>query len=140
MPEPSLTLTLRPFRLAVCRLPAGSPVPGWAWSGGFHSITRTPDELSVICDFTAAEAAPAAEGLRVDGPWAVFEVQGPFAFDVTGVVASLSAPLAEAGVGIFVLSTFDTDWLLVKAGNERAAAAAWEAAGHVVAQASPRAG
>lgn len=134
-PPPSLTLTLRPCTLAVCRLPAGAEVPDWAWQGAFHSITRTPDELSVICDHAAAAAAPAGPGLRVDGPWAVFEVEGPFAFDVTGVVAALSAPLAAAGVGIFVLSTFDTDWILVKAENAEAAADAWRTAGHAVAAA-----
>ncbi|GAA0592262.1 ACT domain-containing protein [Caenispirillum bisanense] len=132
-PGPTLTLTLRPGSLAICRLPAAAPVPDWAWQGTFHSITRTPDELSVICDHAAATAAPAAEGLRVDGPWRVFEVQGPFAFEVTGVVAALSRPLAEAGIGIFVLSTFDTDWILVKATSADSAAEAWRAAGHTVA-------
>lgn len=126
------TLTRRPFPLAVCRLPPDAPEPGWARAGLFASVTRTPAELSIVCDHAAAAAAPPAEGLRVDGPWAVFEVQGPFAFDVTGVVADLSRPLAEAGVGLFVLSTFDTDWILVKQENAAAAADAWRAAGHAV--------
>ena len=92
---------------------------------GFMSITRTDDELSIVC------AEGAATGLaRVDSDWRVIKVQGPFAFDQTGVLASLLDPLAAAAIGIFAVSTFDTDYILVKSINLENAVEVLKDAGH----------
>ena len=92
---------------------------------GFMSITRTDDELSIVC------AEGAATGLaRVDSDWRVIKVQGPFAFDQTGVLASLLDPLAAAAIGIFAVSTFDTDYILVKSMNLENAVEVLKEAGH----------
>jgi hypothetical protein len=91
------------------------------------SLTRTAGELSIVC---AVDLAPA--GARVEAPWAAFAVDGPLDFALTGVVTALSLPIADAGIGIFVVSTFDTDVVLVAERDADGAAGAWTAAGHVV--------
>jgi hypothetical protein len=96
-------------RLAVCRLPLGDPVPEWAFSGSFCSVTRTQDELSVVC---AEGIVP--EGMLCERSWRCLRVQGPIAFSEVGVLSSLVTPLAEAGISMFVVSTYDTDYVLVK--------------------------
>jgi len=94
-------------------------------SPGFMSITRTDDELSIVC------AESVATGLaRVDSGWRAIKVQGPFAFDQTGVLASLLDPLAAAAIGIFAVSTFDTDYILVKSMNLENAVQVLKDAGH----------
>ncbi|HBM08589.1 ACT domain-containing protein [Pseudomonas sp. Choline-3u-10] len=94
-------------------------------SPGFMSITRTDDELSIVC------AEGAATGLaRVDSGWRVIKVQGPFAFDQTGVLAAFLVPLAAAAIGIFAVSTFDTDYILVKSMNLENAVEVLKEAGH----------
>ena len=104
----SLTLLALPGLYAVCRLPADAPWPTWA-AGDFISISRATDELSIVC---AADCVP-DEVRREDG-WRCLRVNGVINFSVVGVLASLIAPLAEAGVSVFAVSTFDTDYLLVK--------------------------
>ena len=121
-------LTRLPGTYAIARAAADAPVPAGVLDGpGFVSVSRTADELSVV-----ALADQIAGMERVDTGWTVFKLQGPFAFDVVGVVAALSRPIAEAGIGIFVVSTFDTDYLLVKAENAARAAEVWRRDGHVV--------
>jgi hypothetical protein len=126
-----LTLTLLAGELAVVRLPPDAAVPEWAWTGSFASVTRTREELSVVC--AAGAVAPDA-GLSVEGPWRALAVAGPLDFSLTGIAAALTAPLAEAGVSVFVISTYDTDHLLVKASTLEAAAAALQAAGFAIAR------
>ena len=113
---------------AVARSARDAPVPpGVLAATGFVSVTRTDEELSV--------AAPVAlvTGMEIVEPgWSVFKLAGPFAFDEIGIVAGLSRTLAEAQIGIFVVSTYDTDYVLVKRDNAEAAAQAWQAAGHEV--------
>ena len=123
-----LALTLEPWDLAVCRLDPAAPVPDWATRGGFHAVTRTPRELSIVC---ATADVPA--GVRAEKGWRCFALRGPIAFEETGVLSSIAAPLAAAGIGIFALSTFDTDYVLVKSENAEAARRALESAGHGVA-------
>ena len=89
------------------------------------SITRTVDELSVVC---LAEEAPA--GSRAEGPYALMRVAGSMALGLTGVLASIAAPLAAAQISIFAVATFDTDYLLVRMADRERAAAALVAAGH----------
>jgi hypothetical protein len=122
----NLRLALLSDRLAVCRLSPDAAPPAWA-AKGFSSVTRTRDELSVVC---LDEAVPPA--VRCERGWRALRVAGPLEFGLVGVVASLAEPLARAGVPIFVLSTFDTDYLLVKEERLAEATAALAAAGHAV--------
>lgn len=114
-----------PGRHAVCRLAPDAPVPRWA-TGRFVSITRTADELSIICP---AARVPAA--IRAERDWRVIKVIGPFPLNAVGVLASLAAPLARAEVSVLAVATFDTDHLLVKAGSLKHAVAALRRAGHL---------
>lgn len=113
--------------LAVVRLAPGDDAPGWA-RGSFVSVTRTAAELSVVCETAAVPADAVAER-----GWRRLEVLGPLDFALTGVLASLAQPLAEAGVPVFVISTHDTDHLLVKGDRLADAEAALRSAGHEVA-------
>jgi hypothetical protein len=109
---------------AVARLDATSAIPDWTASAGFVSITRTGAELSIVCPERAVPLDATAErGFRM------LAVEGPLDFALTGVLASITAALAEAGVSVFAISTYDTDYLLVR--NERVedAAAALRAGG-----------
>jgi hypothetical protein len=125
-------LRLLPGRFAVCRLPAGDAVPAWwgaLWArGSFSSVTRAPGELSIVC---AEGLAP--EGTKCEGGWRIFQVAGPLDFSLTGILAAIATPLAHAGVSIFAVSTFDTDYILVKQENLAKAVDALRAAGHSVA-------
>jgi hypothetical protein len=122
---PSVALRLLPGDYAVCRLSPSYPIPAWADGEGFVSISRSDEELSVLC---RAERVP--DEIRKDGGWACLKLQGPFAFDETGIVLSVIAPLSSAGLGIFVVSTFDGDHLLVKRAELDRAEALLLEAGH----------
>ncbi len=113
MSTPALRLRLTPWVLAVCRFPADAPLPVWVLhaEAAFWSLTRTPDELSVVC---AEDDLPPSVDSHVERGWRAFQVEGPLPFTLTGVIAGLTAPLAEAGVPVFVISTYDSDVLLVK--------------------------
>lgn len=116
-------------RYAIAKFPCDAEIPAWAAGSAFFSVTRTPDELSVV----SAEASVPA-GLDVSRGWRMLKVHGPFAFDETGVVASLANPLARVGVGIFVISTYDTDYLLVQQEEIPVAVETLEHAGHKILQ------
>jgi hypothetical protein len=122
-----LILDLLPDTLAVCRLAADRKVPDWAWQGGFASVTRTDDELSIVC---ASDAVP--DGVAHTPGWRAFKVRGPLDFGLVGILAGLSGVLAEAEVSIFALSTHDTDYILVRAHQLDQAVAALEGAGYRV--------
>jgi len=122
-----LTLTLVPDLFAICRLDAGAAVPAWATIAPFFSITRTAEELSIVYPQNLIP-----EGVRCDRGWRCLRVAGTLDFSMIGVVASLTMPLAKAGVSVFIISTFDTDYLLVKDSNLATAMAALQAAGHAV--------
>jgi hypothetical protein len=109
-----MSMTLVPLEgtFAVCRMAADAPLPAWSFGGSagpFLSITRSADELSIVC---RQGAVP--EGIRCERGWRCLRVAGTLDFSLAGVLASLLAPLAEARVAVFVVSTFDTDYLLVK--------------------------
>ena len=123
-----LTLTLLAEPLAVCRLDPHSAPPAWAWSGPLVSITRSAEELSVVC--AAASVPPDA---RAEQPWRALKVAGPLDFSLTGILASLAVPLAAADVSIFAVSTYDTDYVLVRSAQLDAALDALRRAGHTIA-------
>ena len=122
-----LTLLAVEGTFAICRLAADAPAPVWA-VGEFVSVTRTADELSVVC-----REAAVPDGVRCERGWRCLRVAGTMPFTTVGVLASLTAPLAAAGIGLFAISTFDTDYLLVKAADFDAAADALRRHGHTVA-------
>jgi uncharacterized protein len=97
---------------SVSRLSPSTAIPGWADGDGFVSISRTADELSIVC---RSERVPVEE-LRVqsESGWACLQLLGPFAFTLTGILLAILKPLANAGIGIFAVSTFDTDYVMVK--------------------------
>ena len=119
-------LTVLPDRLAIYRLPADSPAPAWA-AGAVTSITRTAAELSVVC---AEGLAPA--GTQSQPGWRIFQVEGPLDFSLTGILAAIAGPLADAGVSIFAISTFDTDYVMVREESLAKAVDALRASGHRV--------
>ncbi|HVK19479.1 MAG TPA: nitrilase-related carbon-nitrogen hydrolase [Fimbriiglobus sp.] len=122
-----LTLLEVAGRFAVCKLPPGAAIPAWATAGDVFSISRTADEVSVVC---REEMVP--EGTQCEKGWRCVRVAGSMPFTQVGVLASLTTPVARAGVGVFAFSTFDTDYLLVKEADFPQAAAALRAAGHRV--------
>lgn len=122
-----MTLDRLDGTLAVCRLGADAALADWMWTGPVASVTRTEAELSVVC---AEGSVP--PGVRAERGWRALRVRGPLVFDLTGVLASLTAPIAEAGVPLFSLSTFDTDVILVRETDLEAAAEALRAVGHEV--------
>ena len=119
-------------RFAVCKLPHDSAIPAWATAGDVFSITRTGDELSVVC---RQEMVPS--GTKTEFGWRCLRVAGAMPFTLVGVLASLTGPVAAAGVSVFALSTFDTDYLFFKEAEFRAAVAAVLGAGHSVEGAPP---
>jgi hypothetical protein len=122
-----LGLELLADRLAVCRLDGEAPVPDWAMRDGFFSITRTGEELSIVC-----REVLVPEGIRAEWGWRALRVAGVLDLSQVGVLASLAAPLAGAGISLFALSTFDTDYLLVKEHELGRAVEGLRAAGHAV--------
>jgi len=120
-------LTILPGSFAIVRLAADAPSPSWASAGNFFSVTRTSDELSVVCLATQVPSS-----LTAETGWRALKVQGPFALSEIGVLAALAAALAHAKVSLFAISTFDTDYLLVSDKSLNAAVAALRAAGHSV--------
>ena len=123
-----MQLRTLPDGYAIVRLDPGSELPDWVDKGPFRSVTRTDNEVSVVCrDHDVPEGESAERG------WRVLEVLGPLDFSLTGVVSSLVAPLAEEEIPIFLISTFETDYLLVRERDLDDTVEALELAGHEVA-------
>lgn len=126
-PDP-MELRVLPDRLAVARLPADAPWPTPSRRTGFFSATRTHSELSLVCpeDDVPQGATPVERG------WHALEVLGPLDFSMVGVLAGLTQPLADVGVAVFVLSTFDTDYVLVHASALETAVRSLRDAGNTI--------
>jgi uncharacterized protein len=124
-------LRVLPGELAIARLEPDAPVPEWAAAAPaeLSAVVRTAAELSVVC---ADAAVP--PGVRAERGYRALAVAGPLDFGLTGVLAALAVPLAEAGVPIFAVATYDTDHLLVRGERLGEAVAALRAAGHRVAE------
>jgi hypothetical protein len=122
-----LTITVHPQRYAICRLEPDSALPDWAAGEAFLCIIRTPSELSIVCeDFRLPTHVHAERDRRL------LQVEGTLAFSLTGVLASIASPLAEAQISIFAVSTYDTDYVLVPGSDLEQTVAVLEAAGHNV--------
>lgn len=129
---PNLRLTVLDGDMAIVQMASDAPWPEWLPTEGFVSVTRTDAELSIVC---ASESVPdgSIDGANVaETGWSMIRFEGPFAFDLTGILASVAGPLAAAGIGIFALSTFDTDYVLIKESNLDAAISTLRAAQHIV--------
>jgi len=122
---PRLTLDPVAGSYAICRMSPGDSLPPWVVNGTFFSVTRTPTELSVVCD-----VASVPSDVKADAPWSALAVRGPLNLNMTGVLPALATPLATAGISIFVVSTFDTDYLLVRSQDTDRAVRVLRAAGH----------
>lgn len=120
-------ITLLDTRLAICRLEPGSLASNWAPQEPFSAIIRTNDETSIVC---AMDSVP--PGSKVNADWQALKIQGPLPFELVGVLANLAQILAQAGISIFVLSTYETDYILVKVDQVNSAISALRAAGHFV--------
>ena len=126
-PGASLRLSVLEDRLAVCRLEPDSEIPAWATVDPFFCMTRTTDEFSVVYP---EERVPVR--ISCERGWRALEVEGPLEFGVTGVLASVAVPLAESGVGILAIATYETDYELVKEEQLDLAATALHAQGHEI--------
>ena len=126
--RPHLPLEVLPDTLAVCRLAADAAVPPWASApSGFVTISRTDEELSI----TAVQAAIPA-GVQCERDYRALRVRGSLPLNLIGILAAIAEPLAQAGLSIFAISTFNTDYVLVKARDLATALTALEGAGHRV--------
>jgi len=123
-----MDLNILPDILGICRLKPDAAPPKWALRSPFFSITQTQDEFSVVC---AESFIP--EDVAYESGWRCFQVQGPLDFSLTGILASLATTLAEADVSIFAISTYETDYILVKQDQiERARGALTQQGHHIV--------
>lgn len=123
-----MDLSVLPGRFAICRLPPDREVPQWALGNRtFVSVTYTADELSIVCPDNSVP-----EDEKSETGWVAIKVQGPLDFSLTGILAALAAPLAESGISIFAISTYDTDYLMVKEGNLMPAKEVLEKKGHLI--------
>jgi hypothetical protein len=104
-----MQLLVLPEHFAICRLEHDATIPAWATSGSFYSITRARNELSIVCP---EEWVP--NGAHCEPGWRCLRVAGTLDLSAVGILAALASPLAQAGVGVFAISTFNTDYLLVK--------------------------
>jgi len=113
MKSKKFSLSILPEKLAIFHLSKKSPIPSWVLEGNeFFSITQTPDEISVVC--AQDKIRP---GILAEKDWRALKVQGPLGFSLTGIVASLSKPLAESKISILYISTYETDYILVEEKN-----------------------
>lgn len=123
----SLHLSVLAERLAVCRLDPESEIPAWATAAPFFSVTRTSDELSVVCP---EERVP--DEVTCESGWRALKVEGPLEFGLTGVLASVAVPLAGSEVGILAIATYETDYVLVRGSQLDLAVRALRERGHEI--------
>ncbi|GAB2990093.1 ACT domain-containing protein [Nocardioides montaniterrae] len=128
----TFNLARYPETLAIVKLAAGAEIPTWAESSSLFSITATATETSLIC---AGRSVPTKAPHKK--PFTAFCVTDELTFDQVGVLAGLLVPLAEAGISILTISTFDTDWILVPTHDADKAEEAWRRSGHEITAAVP---
>jgi len=124
-----LNLSLLPHKYAVCQLHPDKHIPYWSLLGDFVSLTRTHEELSIVCQ---QDNVP--DDIEAERGWRCLQVQGAFDFSATGVHASLAIPLAEAEISVLAIATYATDYLLIKEQNVERALQVLEQAGHHIGQ------
>jgi uncharacterized protein len=113
MPKQKFALSILPDKLGICHFGKHAPIPDWALrNSDFYSLTKSQNELSVVCP---QDHIP--ENVMAETGWRAFRLEGPLDMYSVGVIAKLSAPLAEAGISIFNISTYETDYILVEEKN-----------------------
>ena len=123
----SFVIQQLPERIAVVHMDPGSEVPPWAWNGSLAAVIQTTEELTIVCDQAAVPGHLTSELDRI-----AFKLEGPLPFSLTGVLASLLGPLASRCIPVFVVSTYETDYILVKADHAQQAKESFQAEGHQV--------
>jgi uncharacterized protein len=129
-PRRQLTFCKLAGAFAIVQLAADAQVPEWATKGEFNSISRTSDELSIVCPAGNIPAGVDSPHRRVSQKWICLKLEGPFPFELTGVLLSFIEPLSTHGIPIFAISTFDTDYVLIQEEFADAALVALQRAGH----------
>lgn len=112
MPQHSIKFEVLFDTFGICKLNASQAIPQWAYQGHFCSVTKTTDELSIVCTETSIPA-----GVLCEKAWRAFKITGILDFSLVGILSAVSAALAKAGVSLFAISTYNTDYILVKAGD-----------------------
>ena len=125
MTNVQLTLSVLEDSFSVCRLAPDAGIPPWVPAKGFASATRTADELSIVC---ISDAVP--DTVRAEHGFRVLKIEGPFDFSLTGILLAVIGPLADADIPIFALSTYDTDYVMVKKVDLKPAVSVLSAFGH----------
>jgi len=109
MSDKILTMKLLKEKYGICRLDKKNSIPVWAQNSDFFSITKTCDELSIVC---SQDNIP--NDIKCEKDWRILKIEGPLDFSLVGILASISAILAQKGISIFAISTYDTDYILVR--------------------------
>ena len=125
--EINLNLSLLKDTFAICSLDKNHPIPLWATEGSFFSITHTGNELSIVCN---EQSVP--HGIKSDKDWKCLKVEGPLDFSLIGIIANISTALAKEEISVFTVSTYDTDYILVKSSLLDKAIAALNKIGHFI--------
>jgi hypothetical protein len=120
----NFTLKLLPDTFAICRLDPDAPTPDWE-QGEFVSITRTPEELSIVC-----RQVDVPDDVQSEREWRCLRIVGTLDFSLVGVIAMITKAMADASISVFVMSTYDTDYLLVKEADVERAVEALEEVGN----------
>lgn len=126
-----LTLSIMKSTFGICRLDSGSEIPEWVYEGSFFSITKTPEELSLVCPESSIPVN-LPEKVRTEKGWSCLKVEGPLDFGLTGILAEISRVLADNDISIFAVSTYDTDYILIREKCLKIAAGALEKADYEV--------
>jgi uncharacterized protein len=123
-----LKFKVLPNKYAICRLSPNAAIPGWLATAEFFSVTRTAEELSVVAVQELAEA----EDADCSREWRIMKIEGPLDLTIVGLIAGVAGVFKDAGVPIFTMSTYDTDYIMVKEQDLGAGIRALEASGHEV--------
>jgi len=127
MKQRQLQLSLLKDKYGICTLPNTAPIPGWALTQSLASVTRTDKELTIVCH---REIIPSQ--YQSDLNWRCFKIDGAFDLDQVGVISSISSPLAEAGISIYVISTYETDYFLIQEHNLEQTISVLSGSGHSI--------
>jgi uncharacterized protein len=124
-----LRMILLPNEYAICRLNAEDAIPVWALGSSFYSISKTSDELSIVC-----ESALVPDDVQAEKGWRLLKIAAVLDLSLTGITAKFSSALAEAGVNLCVIATYDTDYILIKEEKRTIAIQSLQNAGFIVQQ------
>ena len=125
----NLEFTILKDLYSIFRLDENSDIPEWVFDSQFYSITKTSEELSVVCRPTDNVQS---ENMLIDKQWRIFRINGPIDLSQVGIIAHVSGILNNENIGIFPIATYDTDYILIRNNNTSRAIAVLENEGHKV--------